>query len=113
MKILQLVAMVVLALGLTQMAYANHEGKDGMHCDRKHTMEDADTNKDGAVSHDEFTAAHQKMADEMFTKMDINKDGKIDQAERDAMHSKMGKKCNMKDHKMGDMKEHKMDDSAK
>jgi hypothetical protein len=101
MKILQLVAMAALALGLTQMAYANHDGKDGMHCDRKHAMEDADTDKDGTVSHDEFTAAHQKMADEMFTMMDTNKDGK------------MGKKCNMKDHKMGDMKDHKMDDSAK
>jgi IMP cyclohydrolase len=109
MKILQLVAMAALTLGLTQMAYC----KDGMHCDRKHAMEDADTNKDGAVSHDEFTAAHQKMADEMFTMMDTNKDGKIDQAERAAMHGKMGKKCNMKDHKMGDMKEHKMDETTK
>jgi hypothetical protein len=104
MKILQLVAVMTLALGLTtQIAYANHDGKDGKHCDRKHAMEDADSNKDGAVSHDEFNAQHQKMADEMFTKMDANKDGKIDQAERDAMHSKMGKKSNMKDHKMDDM----------
>lgn len=93
MKILQLLAVAALALGLTQMAYAEHNGKDGKHCDRKHAMQDADTNNDGAVSHDEFNAQHQKMADEMFTKMDANKDGKIDLAERDAMKSKMGKRC--------------------
>jgi len=103
MKTLQIVAVAVLALGLTQMAYANHDGKDGMHCDRKHAMEDADTNKDGAISHDEFIAAHQKMADEMFVKMDANKDGKIDQTERDAMKAKMDKHCKMKDHKTDDM----------
>ena len=103
MKILQIVAVAALTLGLTQMAYANHDGKDGMHCDRKHAMQDADTNKDGAISHDEFTAAHQKMADEMFAKMDTNKDGKIDQAERDAMKEKVGMHSKMKDHKMEDM----------
>jgi Ca2+-binding EF-hand superfamily protein len=103
MKILQIGAMMVLALGLTQTAYANHDGKDGMHCDRKHAMEDSDTNKDGAISHDEFTAAHQKMADEMFAKLDSNKDGEIDQAERDAMQVKMGMHCKMKDHQMNDI----------
>jgi hypothetical protein len=98
MKVLHIVAAAALALGLTQMAYANHDGKEGGHCDRmKHNMTDADTNKDGAISKDEFMNEHQKMADEMFTKMDANKDGKIDQSERDAMKAKM------KDHKMGDM----------
>ncbi len=97
MKVLHIVAVAALALGLTQMAYANHDGKDGS-CDRKkHGMMDSDANKDGAISRDEFMSGHQKMADEMFTKMDANKDGKIDQAERDAMKAKM------KDHKMGDM----------
>lgn len=103
MKILQIAVVAALALGLTQMAYANHDGKDGMHSDHMHAMQDADTNKDGVISHDEFTAAHQKMADEMFAKMDTNKDGKIDQAERDAMKEKMGKHCKMKGHKMEDM----------
>jgi len=102
MKILQLLAVAALSLCLTQMAYANHHEKDGMHCTRNSQMQNADANKDGAVSHDEFNAQHQKMADEMFTKMDSNKDGKIDQAEREAMHGKMGKKCNMNDHKMYD-----------
>lgn len=113
MKVLQIVAAAALALGLSQIAYANHDGKDGMHCTRSNNMQDADTNNDGAISRDEFNAQHQKMADEMFAKMDTNKDGKIDQAEREAMHGKMGKKCNMKDHKMGDMKDHKMVEPAK
>jgi hypothetical protein len=103
MKVLHIVAATALALGLAQAAYANHDGKEGGHCDRKHAMQDADANKDGVISRDEFMSEHQKMADEMFTKMDTNKDGKIDQAERDAMKAKM------KDHKMGNMKDHKMD----
>jgi len=102
MKISQLTLMAVLALalGLSQTAYANHHGKDGMHCDRKHTMQDADTDKDGALSHDEFNAHYQKMADDLFIKMDANKDGKVDQTERDGIKNKMGKKCNMKNHKI-------------
>jgi len=109
MKISQLIVIATLALGLTQMAYANHHGKDGMHCDNKHTMQDADTNKDGALSRDEFNAHHQKMADEVFTKMDANKDGEIGQAERDGVKSEMAKKCNMKDHQ----KDHKIYDVTK
>jgi Ca2+-binding EF-hand superfamily protein len=98
MKMTHIATAAVLALGLTQLAYANHDGKDTGHCERmKHSMMDADTNKDGAISKDEFMASHQTRADKMFTKMDANKDGKIDQAERDAMKAKM------KDHKMGDM----------
>jgi hypothetical protein len=99
MKIKHLVAVTALALGLTQLAYANHDGSDDKHCDRKHHgMQDADTNKDGAISKDEFMAQHQKMADKMFGKMDANKDGKIDQAERDAMKEKM-KEHHDEDHK--------------
>jgi uncharacterized membrane protein YebE (DUF533 family) len=90
MKITHILATAALALGLAQLAYANHDGGDGKHCDRKHHgMQDADTNKDGAVSRDEFMTQHQAMADKMFAKMDANKDGKIDQAERDAMKEKM------------------------
>ena len=102
MKIIHVVTMAALALGLSQLAYANHDGTDGKHCEHK-GMQDADANKDGAVSHDEFTAAHQARADKMFAKMDANKDGKIDQAERDAMKAKMKDHCNMKDHKMHEM----------
>ena len=103
MKFFKTLAAVVLSLGLIQIAHANHDGKNGMHCDHKSMMEDADTNKDGVISHDEFNAAHQKKTDEMFAKMDTNKDGKIDKAEQDAMKDKMSKHCKMKDHKMDDM----------
>jgi len=103
MKITYLVAATALTLGLAQLAYANHEGDDGKSCDRKHHgLQDADTNKDGAVSRDEFMSSHQAMADKMFTKMDANKDGKIDQAERDAMKAKMKEhhdKKHSEDHK--------------
>lgn len=102
MKIFKIITMAILTIGLSHTAYADHHGKDGMHGDRSHDMENADTNKDGAISHEEFTAAHHKMAETMFSKMDTNKDGKIDKAERDAMKAKMGDHCNMKDHKMND-----------
>ncbi len=99
MKITHIVTATALALGLAQLAYANHHGGDGKSCDRKHHgMQDADTNKDGAISRDEFMSSHQAMADKMFAKMDANKDGKIDQAERDAMKAKMQE--HHKDHEM-------------
>ena len=102
MKISLILTTLLFTLGLGQLAYANHDGKGGMHCDRKQMMQEADTNKDGAVSRDEFMANHQKMADKMFTKMDANNDGKIEEAERKVAHEKMGKNCKMKDHKMDD-----------
>jgi Ca2+-binding EF-hand superfamily protein len=89
MKITHIVAVAALALGLSQLAYANHDGKDGKSCEhKKHGMQDSDTNKDGAISRDEFMSSHQARADKMFAKMDANKDGKVDQAERDAMKAK-------------------------
>jgi hypothetical protein len=99
MKISHFVAMAALALGLTGLAYADHHGEDGKHCDRKkHDMMDSDANKDGAISKDEFMASHQARADKMFAKMDANNDGKIDQAERDATKAKW--KEHHKDHEM-------------
>ena len=66
----------------------------------------ADTNKDGAVSRDEFVATHAKH----FDMMDANHDGKLTKAERQAAHDKMramhGKRGGggmRGDHKMGDM----------
>lgn len=56
----------------------------------------ADANKDGAVSKDEFTAAHAGH----FDKVDTDKDGKITPAERKAAHAKLRGK--MRDH-MGRM----------
>ncbi|NOU25186.1 MAG: EF-hand domain-containing protein [Methylotenera sp.] len=99
MKFTHLVTMAALALGLSQLAYANHDVADGKHCEHKHGVHDADTNKDGAISHDEFNAAHQAQADKMFTTMDANKDGKIDQAERDAIKANMKDHCTRKGHK--------------
>lgn len=65
------------------MAYAEHDGTDGKHCDyKKHKMQEADANKDGAISRDEFVVAHQERANKMFEEMDANSDGKIDASER-------------------------------
>ena len=55
-------------------------------------MHIADTNKDGAVSRDEFLAAHVKH----FDMMDANHDGQLTQAERKAAREKM--------HAMGGMR---------
>ena len=89
MKLVQIAALAALTLGLTQLAYANHDGADGKHCaHKKHGMQDSDTNKDGAISRDEFMSSHQARAEQHFTKMDANNDGKIEQAERDAMKAK-------------------------
>lgn len=88
MKITQSLLMSALLLGLAQSANAAHDGV-GDRCDgHKHSWQDADTDKDGAVSHDEFLASHQARAEKMFTKLDTNKDGKIDATERKAMRDK-------------------------
>jgi len=101
MKIVQMIMLAGLALGLSQTVYAEQDSADGKHCDhKKHSMQEADTNKDGAISHDEFTAAHQARADKMFAKMDTNGDGKIDASERQAMKAKMKDRCKMKQPKM-------------
>lgn len=89
MKILQIAAIATLTLGLTQLAYAKHDGADGQHCAHKrHGMQDSDTNKDGVISRDEFMSSRQARAEQHFAKLDTNKDGKIEQAERDAMKAK-------------------------
>ena len=89
MKILHIVTAAALTLGLAQLAYANHDGADGKSCAHKrHSMQDSDTNKDGAISRDEFMSARQARAEQHFAKIDANKDGKIEQAERDAMKAK-------------------------
>lgn len=89
MKTLQILAISSLLLGLSQAAYANHHEMNHDHAgDKMHSWQDADKNKDGVVSKDEFMAKHQARAEKMFSKMDANKDGKIDDAERKAMHEK-------------------------
>ena len=89
MKTLQILAISSLLLGLSQTANADHHEMNHDHADKHaHSWLDADANKDGVVSKDEFMAKHQQRAEKMFTKMDANKDGKIDDAERKAMHDK-------------------------
>lgn len=96
MKTLKMIVVAGLVLGLSGTVYAYQHGNEGKHCDyKKHGMQEADTNNDGAISHEEFTAAHQARADEMFAKMDTNSDGKIDASERQAFKSKMKEHCKM------------------
>jgi Ca2+-binding EF-hand superfamily protein len=102
MKTLQVLTMLTLTLGLAQIASAEQSATDGKRCGRMQGMREADTNKDGAISREEFMTAHQARAEKMFTKMDTNKDGKIDQAERKSAKEMMGKNCKMKDYKMDD-----------
>jgi uncharacterized membrane protein YebE (DUF533 family) len=105
MKILHIITATALALGLSQLAYANHhEGADGKACaHKKHGMQDADANNDGAISRDEFMSSHQARADKKFAMMDANNDGKIDQAERDAMKAKWKEHHHSGNHGSGEM----------
>ncbi len=90
MKTLHIITISSLLLGLSQIANADHH--EGGHHDHvaahKHSWMDADTNKDGVVSKDEFMAKHQERAEKMFSKLDANNDGKVDEAEKKAMHAK-------------------------
>ncbi len=89
MKTLKFLAISSLLLGLTQAAYAAHDGTDhDKMASHHHSWQDADTNNDGVISKEEFMAKHQQRAEKMFTKLDTNKDGKVDAAERKAMHDK-------------------------
>ena len=81
-------------------------GMHGEHCGGMMMLHMADTNKDGAVSRDEFLSAHAKH----FDMMDANHDGQVSQDERRAAREKMhamggGMRHGGKhgDHAMGDM----------
>ncbi len=89
MKTLQIIAISSMLLGLAQTANANHHEAGDHHAGAHgHSWMDADTNKDGVVSKEEFMAKHQERADKMFSKLDANNDGKVDEAELKAMHAK-------------------------
>ncbi len=105
MKKLPLALFSALALGLSGLAYADHycdQACNDKHCDyKKHGMADADANKDGVISREEFSTAHQARANKMFDAMDANKDGQIDADERKAKgHGK--DRCKMKSPKLYD-----------
>ena len=82
MKTLKMLALSSLLLGLAQTANADHhEAGDPHHAGaHAHSWMDADTNKDGVVSKEEFMAKHQERAEKMFSKLDTNNDGKVDEA---------------------------------
>lgn len=89
MKSFKILAISSLLLGLAHTAYADHQ--DGHHDHtgaHAHSWQDADANKDGVVTKEEFMAKHQQRAEKMFSKLDANNDGKVDEAERKAMHDK-------------------------
>lgn len=56
-------------------------------------FEEADTNKDGALTKEEMLEAHKKHIDSMFERLDTDKSGTLSKDEldkgRDAMHKKM------------------------
>ena len=72
--------------------------RGGGHMGGRMMMQMADANKDGAISREEFTAAHIRM----FDMADANKDGQLTAAERKAHHAqmrqKMGGKAPQHDH---------------
>lgn len=81
-------SVIIAALGLFAFAQAYAEDATPQAGHRMHEM-NADTNKDGKISHDEFMAASQKRAEEHFKHMDTNGDGFVDQAERKAAFDQM------------------------
>jgi Ca2+-binding EF-hand superfamily protein len=77
---------VFLILGLSQLALANHHDGESGNCKKmmqeKKSMQEMDTNKDGVVSHDEFTTANLARIEKTFTHIDANGDGKLDNEEQ-------------------------------
>lgn len=83
----------VLAFG-GMSVYANHH--EGGHAG-KHEM-NADANKDGKVSFDEFKAVRDSHMKAQFERKDSNKDGFIDETEKQAAKAKWKEhRANMKE----------------
>jgi hypothetical protein len=100
--IAMLMSAVLASVSFTSFAN-HHEG--GNHESEKHEM-DADANKDGKISFEEFKAAREKHMEEHFKRRDTNHDGFIDESEKAAAkanwkkHHKMdkhGERCEMHD----------------
>src|SRR3972149_5567054 len=49
----------------------------------------ADTNKDGKISYDEYRASKEKQMERHFKRMDTNGDGFVDESEKQAAKDKM------------------------
>lgn len=89
MKTISLLAISSLFLGLSHTAFADHHETQHDHAaGHGHSWQNADKNKDGAVSKEEFMTQHQQQAEKMFLKLDTNKDGKVEESELKAMHEK-------------------------
>lgn len=88
MKSIKLLIISSLMFGFTQTAFADHHEGTNAKAAHGHSWKDADTNKDGAVSKEEFMAKQQARAEKKFAKLDANNDGKVDDAEIKAMHQK-------------------------
>jgi hypothetical protein len=86
MKAPQRLAIILLTLGLSPLAFANHHDGGNGSCKKmmqeKQSMQDMDTNKDGVVSSDEFTAVSQERTKKTFAHIDANNDGKLDTEEQ-------------------------------
>ena len=73
------------AAGEHRMGERRMGKRGGGHMGGRMMMQMADTNKDGAISREEMTAAHARM----FDMADANKDGKLTPEERKAHHQQM------------------------
>ena len=105
-----LIATTAILLASTAAVAGHHGDKDGKMCEKKMAkkFEKMDTDKDGAISKDEFITYKTSK----FEKMDANNDGKLTMEEKKAYkEAKYKKKKEMKkdhdhkDHDHGDKKE--------
>lgn len=81
-----------------------HDGPGGPGGRGAKMFQDADANKDGFLTKEEMTAAHEKRMDRMFTDLDTDKDAKLSKPELEAGRAKMKEKMKdrWKDHKDGE-----------
>jgi Ca2+-binding EF-hand superfamily protein len=63
--------------------------RQNMRHNMQQSMLEADTNKDGKISYEEFKAEHEKRGQAHFKNIDLNSDGFIDESERKAFHELM------------------------
>lgn len=85
MKTTLILASTMAALSLTAPAYAGHEAEDV-----KEKFNEADSNKDGALSQAEWSAKWPDKSDK-WAAADANKDGKVSLSEKQALHEKWAK----------------------
>lgn len=90
MKKTTLLFVITCAVGISQLAYANHheEGKsmDSGKCEGmshgSFSISGLDANKDGDISKAEYLDGDQSNSEKVFKHIDANSDGKLDQSEQ-------------------------------